>query len=478
MADFVAVSGGVYTDNIAADEVGGLKFQRTKMVWGADGVAVDVEAAAPLPVQLRTSGGVDLPGDAAQGLDVDVTRMAALPAGTNNIGDVDVLTLPALPAGTNNIGDVDVLTLPALPAGTNNIGDVDVLTLPALAAGDAVIGRAKLTDGTLLATLLNLTNAKPLATAIVDGSGNQITSFGGSGGTAAVDDSAFSVGVTSVTPVGALYQATPDTVDDGDIGAPRMTQDRRLIVRIEDILDAAGGTSVMTANPRGIGVTLMNKLEATQDTVAVVGSQSRDDAITDKPSLIGGRGSTATPAAVGTDGDLVDLWLDTVGRAHVIPDTAAAHDAPVSGNPFRIAAKANANEPAVVSADGDTVDLWADLFGRAVVLSGHPNPEAPVSINATASGDTAVLAAPGASLSLHICKGTILNAGASPIVVALQENGSATSRWSGELAAEGGGAAFDFGSRGWKLTANTGLDVNLNGAGDVRVNVTEYYIAP
>lgn len=88
----------------------------------------------------------DINGDATNGLDVDVTRLPALPAGTNNIGDVDVLTLPALPAGTNNIGDVDILsiaagdnnignvdivTLPALPAGTNNIGDIDVLTLPA-----------------------------------------------------------------------------------------------------------------------------------------------------------------------------------------------------------------------------------------------------------------------------------------------------------------------------------------------------------
>ena len=33
--------------------------------------------------------------DAANGLDVDVTRLPALPAGTNNIGDVDVLTVPA-----------------------------------------------------------------------------------------------------------------------------------------------------------------------------------------------------------------------------------------------------------------------------------------------------------------------------------------------------------------------------------------------
>lgn len=65
-----------------------------------------------------TAAGALIGGDATNGLDVDVTRIvAALPAGTNNIGDVDVLTLPALAAGTNNIGDVDVLTLPAVAGG-------------------------------------------------------------------------------------------------------------------------------------------------------------------------------------------------------------------------------------------------------------------------------------------------------------------------------------------------------------------------
>lgn len=42
-----------------------------------------------------TAAGALIPGDAANGLDVDVTRLPALAAGTNNIGDVDVLTLPA-----------------------------------------------------------------------------------------------------------------------------------------------------------------------------------------------------------------------------------------------------------------------------------------------------------------------------------------------------------------------------------------------
>ena len=88
---------------------------------------------------------------ALSGSELQVDVVAALPAGTNNIGDVDVLTIAAgdnnignvdlasaIPAGTNNIGDVDVLTI---AAGDNNIGNVDVVTLPALVAGTAAIGK-------------------------------------------------------------------------------------------------------------------------------------------------------------------------------------------------------------------------------------------------------------------------------------------------------------------------------------------------
>lgn len=42
-------------------------------------------------------------GDSANGLDVDVTRLPAIPAGNNNIGDVDIATIAA---GANEIGRV------------------------------------------------------------------------------------------------------------------------------------------------------------------------------------------------------------------------------------------------------------------------------------------------------------------------------------------------------------------------------------
>lgn len=55
-----------------------------------------------------------------------------------------------------------------------------VAVTAALPTGDNAIGRVKITDGTDVATVRDLTNSDPLDVAIVDGSGNQITSFGGS----------------------------------------------------------------------------------------------------------------------------------------------------------------------------------------------------------------------------------------------------------------------------------------------------------
>lgn len=51
MADNVSITQGAGT-TIAADDVGGVLFQRVKNVFGADGVATDVSSANPLPVSV------------------------------------------------------------------------------------------------------------------------------------------------------------------------------------------------------------------------------------------------------------------------------------------------------------------------------------------------------------------------------------------------------------------------------------------
>ena len=94
------------------------------------------------------------------------------------IGHVDGIetVLGTIDADTGNIS-TKIDTLAGAVAGSEM--QVDVLTLPALATGTNTIGSVKLTDGTDVVDVLDLTNSNPLTVAIVDGVGTQITSFGG-----------------------------------------------------------------------------------------------------------------------------------------------------------------------------------------------------------------------------------------------------------------------------------------------------------
>lgn len=56
MADNVAITAGSGTP-IATDNVGGVNYQRSKVVWGVDGVVTDASTAAPLPVEIVPNGG-------------------------------------------------------------------------------------------------------------------------------------------------------------------------------------------------------------------------------------------------------------------------------------------------------------------------------------------------------------------------------------------------------------------------------------
>jgi len=120
MADGVNITAGSGVV-IASDDIGGVQYQRVKISQGADGAAIDVSSAAPLQVTLANTGANATP------LVVDL--------------------------GANN----DV----SLNAGTNYVGKV------------------RLTDGTTDGEVVPLAGYNAQAVAIVDGSGSQITSFGG-----------------------------------------------------------------------------------------------------------------------------------------------------------------------------------------------------------------------------------------------------------------------------------------------------------
>jgi hypothetical protein len=143
MADGVAITAGagttVWTDDLGVDgHVQGVKL--------LDGTENSTEVIA---------------GTTANGLDVDVTRVQ----GTVTV-DGSGVTQP-----------VSHAALTELAAAIDTEVQCDIVG--ALPAGAALIGKVQLSDGTDHATVRDVTGAKSLDVSIVDGSGNQITSFGG-----------------------------------------------------------------------------------------------------------------------------------------------------------------------------------------------------------------------------------------------------------------------------------------------------------
>lgn len=117
MADNTELNSGSGGDTIATDDISGVKHQRVKVQYGADGSATDVSDSNPLPVD-----------DAGGSLTVD------------NGGTFAVQVDAALPAGTNAIGK--------LSANDGvDIGNVDVASCDGIAAEGAALGNGVLIQG-------------------------------------------------------------------------------------------------------------------------------------------------------------------------------------------------------------------------------------------------------------------------------------------------------------------------------------------
>lgn len=100
---------------------------------------------------------------------------------------------------------------------------------------------------------------------ILDSSGNFIDSFGGSGGTSAADDADFVAGTTLGTAAMGVYESSPTSVTDGDLGVVGIDVNRRMMVSIEvDNVGIGGGTqytedAAAAADPIGGAVILVRE---------------------------------------------------------------------------------------------------------------------------------------------------------------------------------------------------------------------------
>ncbi len=172
--------------------------------------------------------------------------LTELAAAINASSQMDVNI--AASSATVAVSNADITTIAGAVSGT----EMQVDVVAALPAGNNVIGQVKLTDGTDVADVLDLTSSNPLAVAIVDTNGDQISSFGG--GTEYTVDA-----VAPANPVGATFVMERDdqlsTVSEaaGDWTNARATAKGALWVALADsagdpITSFGGGTQYTEAD--------------------------------------------------------------------------------------------------------------------------------------------------------------------------------------------------------------------------------------
>lgn len=327
--------------------------------------------------------------------------------------------------------------------------------------------------------------ALPITGSVVDADHNALdvkclsgcAGGGGGSGTSMIDDAAFTPGTTAITPMGALFDdVTPDSVNEGDGGVPRMSANRNLYTTIRD---AAGNERGLNVDANGeIGVSaLRSALPAGTNTIGKLSANSGVDiGDVDVTSIIPGTGATnlgkaedaahttgdtlvgiatkrtdTAASSAGTDGDYATINTDATGRVWTnteMPDAAtladdtsnptvpgvASFNMCYDGTNWDRCTKATAGQGAV-----DTATQRVTIAQGATACPNY------IAISQTA--DTTLVSGT-ASQYFYICS-IILVAGAAEVV----------SLWEGTGTACGTGSTAILGS----TTEANGLSVSANG---------------
>lgn len=338
-------------------------------------------------------------------LKTSATIDAALPAGTNNIGDVDVLS-SALPSGastsanqTTIIGHLDGVEglLTTIDADTSNLsvvgGGTEAAAIRVTIANNST-GVLSVDDNGSSLTVDGTVGVS--GTVTVDGSGvtqpvsnagltELAAAIGGtnpsqldvyikgsdvaSGGTSTADDADFTAGTTSGTIAQGVYESTPTSVTDGDVGAVGITADRRL--KTSATIDAAlpAGTNAIGKLAANSGVDI-GDVDVTSSALPTGASTSaKQDTIIGH--LDGVEGLLTTIAGDTTD---IEAAIEILDDAAVVLGTATYTEASSTG--LAIGAVRRDADTTLVGTTNEWGPLQMDANGRlkVEVFSGETLP--------------------------------------------------------------------------------------------------------
>lgn len=391
-----------------------------------------VSAAKPLPVNIvaGSSSGTEYTEDAAAAADPAgpmsmAVRADTLAAVTST--DSDNIALRATNKGELYVKQTDAV--PASQSGTWNITNVSgTVSLPTGASTAAnqttIIGHLDGVEG-ILTTMDADTGAIMTSVQLIDDA-------------IVADDAAFTPATTKVMMAGFEYDDTsPDSVNEGDAGAARMSANRNLYMQIRD---AAG-------NERGVNVNASNQMSVSVDNTVTVASHAVTNAGTFAVQESGG----ALTAL-----QIMDDWDNGASDGASVSGDVA-HDTADAGEPVKVGFKAynfDGTAPQTAVAEGDRVNAIANPEGIQYVETAHPRFWHVSADYASAQTNATVKAAPGASLSLYITDISISN-GATAGNITLLDGSGGTVLYE-IYPAINGGATLNL-KNPIRLTANTAL---------------------
>lgn len=194
-----------------------------------------------------------------------------------------------------------------------------------------------------------------------------ISSFSGSGGTSALDDADFTAGASSGTPVMGVFESSPTSVTDGDVGVVGITADRALRVNVDNAGSIGGGAQF----DDGDAVDTDSQGPLLMGATAVPGT-ARAVAVDDDGQLQVDVLSSALPTGAATAANqLPDGHNVTVDNASLAVTGEVADNDPDSGNPVKVGGRYNVTMPTY--ADGDRGDLQLTSRGALIAAIGSGN---------------------------------------------------------------------------------------------------------
>lgn len=415
MADNTIVSAAVGVGaTLAADDIGGVLYPRSKITLGIDGVTDgDVSATNPMPVTGTVTANLGATDNAV------LDAIAASVAGTLTVG-----SHPVTNAGTFA---VQVSSAPTT-AVTGPLTDTQLRATAVPVSGTVTATVGTVTAVTTLGTITNVVQVGDNSGSLtVDNPQLSVVGTGTEAAALRVTIASDSTGVLSVDDNGSSL--TVDGTVTANAGTGTFTVSGAVT---NTVLSVVGNGAGATAQR----VTLANDstgIVALTTSTASIGKLASNTGVTIGAVELAAAQTLATVTTVTT--------CATVTTVTTLNGSAIAHDGADSGNPHKIGARALTSVSAqTLVAANDRTDLFAGLDG-VLITRQHCNLEdivtaTPVVI--TDGSSTSVLASPGAGLRNYITSISIANSSASFVTVDLRDGTAGAVLWTVPVPATGG----------------------------------------